>query len=155
MDFLAVANDGSIWIKSLRVDGVTLAAVDDAGLPYRVSPGKEFFYKYNFSDWSNLSTPLIILVLFSAWVAVYLENFNILFASSAAGISFIVFPPFESGRYFIVFTLTGGLIGSLIGGRVKTRKAIESKLPTTIGFIIGALFGLGGLYLTVLLNYPA
>ena len=50
MDFLAVANDGSIWIKSLRVDGVTLAAVDDAGLPYRVSPGKEFFYKYNFSS---------------------------------------------------------------------------------------------------------
>jgi len=150
-DYFAVDPKGRIWFYAVHT--ISVLPVDAAGLPQTISPGKEFLSRYISSGWSNLSTPLIILALLSAWVAIYLENFYILFASAAAAFSLLVFPPFEFGRGFIVFTLPGGLLGSLIGGKIKKRKAIDDNLPIAIGFIIGALLGFGVLYLFALVSY--
>ena len=143
---IAVDLDGRIWITSIY--GVNVAAMDNQGLPEKVSQKRLTYYGGSFFNWSNFAAPAAILILL--WTAVFLEDKALIFLSGINGIVWAlikvlkVWPIDEFNSFLIVPALFGGALVGLVGSitwKVGKRKTKISWL-TIIGAIVGTFFGL-------------
>lgn len=145
---LAIDSEGRIWIAS--ASGVSMATIDETGLPFRVSQERSSEYEKSYFTWRSLLTQVAIVSATLIWLTIFLEDIGIPLAFLITGLIWSFMTVFDIGStygaplFISAGILPGGALGGIVGGVVrkltKRGKAVSVVL-TIIGAICGAFFG--------------
>lgn len=152
---IAIDPNGRLWITSSS--GVNVAALDEQGLPQKVSDEKLADYGESIFNWRFFILPIIFLGLL--WLAVFLDDLVILLLDLVIGVILIlrssnVLTIDELNLILIVPIFIGAVVGGVIGSVIRIIKNKTQKFnvkPTILGTIIGSVIGfIAGAFLWVL-----